>query len=146
MAQQAGKCDVQGELLAAPGGPIEEVPDAKWPKALVEFIEVVEASHLAAGLSEDDAFRLARRAVIALAEYRGGRVFYLPTGHALQVALQHAEIYRRFNGRNIDMLVSEFGLNITHIYRIIRQQRALHVRRTQRELPLGGQDNGLEGL
>jgi Mor family transcriptional regulator len=48
------------------------------------------------------------------------------------------DIYQRFTHRreSILELVEAYGLTEQHIYRIIAEQRALHVRRVQHALPL----------
>jgi Mor family transcriptional regulator len=115
---------------------LRDVPAGKWEKSLVEAIEVGEAELMRRGLDEATAFEQASAVVIAIAEFRGGRLFYWPRGDRLRIAIRDAGIYRRFNGRNIEQLVSESGLNVIHVYRILREQRALHVRRVQPELPI----------
>ena len=133
----------QGDLLA--GGPLTDIgaealdaiPADKWEKALVEFIEVGEAALRRDGLGEEEAFKQARSVVLGIAEFRGGRLFYLPKGERLLKALRDMEIFRRAKAGNIEALAEEHGLDVIHVYRIIREQRKLHITRTQRELPLG---------
>lgn len=108
---------------------------SKWAKTLVEYVQVLERLYVRQGKTEAEAFRLASESVLELAEYRGGRVEYLPRGDAIRTALKHAEIYRRCNGRNQQALADEFGMNIIQVYRIYRQQRALHVKKVQHSLP-----------
>jgi Mor family transcriptional regulator len=113
---------------------VDDVPPEKWARSLVESIEVIESAYRRAGLSADEAFRLASIGVRAVSEWRGGRQFYWPQGDALLTALRHAEIYHRANRSNIEALAEEFGLNVSQIYRICRQQRALHIRKVQGRL------------
>ncbi len=108
--------------------------NTKWPKTLVEYVEVLEQLYIRRGYSEDHAFKMARDSVMELAEYRGGKVEYLPRGDELKIALIHAEIYRRAKSGNIKALADEFGFTDIHIYRICRQQRALHIRKIQPQL------------
>lgn len=108
---------------------------SKWAKTLVEYVQVLESLYIRQGKSEADAFKLASESVMELATHRGGRVEYLPRGDAIRTALKHAEIYRRCNGRNQQALADEFGMNIIQVYRIYRQQRALHVKKVQHSLP-----------
>lgn len=113
---------------------VADVPQEKWARSLVESIEVMEAAYRRAGVDADLAFRLASLGVRAVAEFRGGRQFYWPRGDALVTALRDAEIYHRANRNNIEALAEEFDLNVSQIYRICRQQRALHVRKVQGRL------------
>lgn len=133
----------QADLLG--GGPLTDVaaevldavPSDKWEKALVEFIEVGEAALRRRGLSADDAFAQAREVVLSIADFRGGRLFYLPKGERLLKAMRDMEIFRRARHGNIEALADEYGVGVIQIYAIIRKQRTLHIKRTQRELPLG---------
>ncbi len=120
---------------------LEQTKDAptsfKWAKTLVEYVQVLESLYVRRGMTADQAFNMARDSVMELAEYRGGRVEYLPKGDELKTALEHAEIYRRAKAGNIEALAAEFKHSVIHIYRIIRTQQALHIKRIQTELPLG---------
>ena len=125
--------DAQG-LMAAN---LDDVPKDRWPRDLVRAIEVMEAAFMQAGHTEAAAFELARTGVVALANYGGGRQWYLPRGDALTTALRDADIYRRSRRGNIATLAVEFGLTERHVWRIIRQQYALHRLKVQLQLPLG---------
>lgn len=111
-----------------------DVPPDKWARNLVEFIEQMEMAYVREGLRPDEAFRLASIGVRALAEFRGGRQFYLPRGDALVIALRDAEIYHMANRDNIQLLATQHSLTDRQIYRICSQQRALHIRKTQGRL------------
>ena len=120
------------------GVDLAAVPESKWAPMLAQMVAVLEALYRRGGKDEDAAFRQACDSVMALADYWGGRVVYLPRGDRLKLALRDAEIYRRFRGSaNADQLAEEFDLNVIRIYAIAAEQRALYVKRTQRELPLG---------
>lgn len=129
----------QGELLpdvpVDPNGllqaDLDVVPKEKWPAALVEAIEVLEAAFEREGYKETEAFRLARVAVVALAQVWGGRYRYLPRGDDLVTALRDAEIFRRARRGNIEALASEYGLTDRSVWRIVRQQYDLHQRKRQ---------------
>lgn len=98
----------------------------------------VMSQALRAELPEAQAQQYATRALAALARYHGGRMYYLPKGEALERALRDRDIYQRYTHRreSILELVEAYGLTEQHIYRIIAEQRALHVRRVQHALPL----------
>ncbi|WP_293763650.1 Mor transcription activator family protein [Stenotrophomonas sp.] len=110
---------------------LDALPKERWPRDLVAAIEVQEAAFVRLGHDEDEAFKLARAGVLALAEYGGGRDWYLPRGDTLMVAVRDAEIYRRAHRGNIAALAAEFRLTERHIWRICRQQYALHIRKIQ---------------
>lgn len=131
---------MQSDLLGIPtdvdlaNGALDTVPAAKWAQGLVQLIEVQEATFQRLGVNDVDAFRLARAATLAIAEFHGGRQWYLPRGDDLVTALRDAEIYRRARRGNIQELAREHGLTDQHIWRIVRQQRALHIQRVQGDL------------
>lgn len=124
---------------------LADVPESKWGKALVSMVQVLEARNRARGLAEDEAFALACDSVLALAEYFGGRVWYLPRGDRLKIALRDASIHRQWQrqGVVIQELAAAHKLTEIHLYRIIAQQRELHLRKTQHGLPLNFDQEGL---
>lgn len=123
-----------GELERLMDADPGELPEERWAQSLVDMVRVQEAVYRRAGHPEDDAFELARAGVMALAEYYGGRMWYLPRGDRLRAALRDAEIYRRVKRGNIRALAVEYGLSEPQIYRINRQQKALHMKRIQGRL------------
>lgn len=126
--------ELEQGFAAVPDAALDALPKDRWPRDLVAAIEVQEAAFQRLGYSEDDAFKLARAGVLALAEYGGGRQWYLPRGDALVSAMRDAEIYRRAHRGNIASLAAEFKLTERHVWRVCRQQYALHIRKIQ--LPL----------
>lgn len=110
-------------LLAAN---LDDIPAHRWAQGLVQLIEVQEAVFVRLGYASDEAFRLARAGVVAIAEFGGGRDWYLPRGDDLHAAMRDAEIWRRANRRNIGALAAEHGLTERQIWRICNQQRKLH--------------------
>lgn len=130
MIGQPDDAELERLLEADPG----EVPEERWTQSLVDMIRVQEAMYRRRGYSEDEAFALARDGVMALAEYFGARMWYLPRGDRLRAALRDAEIYRRAKRGNIRDLAMEFGLSEPQIYRINRQQKALHLKKIQGRL------------
>lgn len=122
--------DAKG-LMAAD---LDDLPKERWPRELVRAIEVVESAYIELGYAEDVAFELARAGMVALAEFGGGRQWYLPRGDALQTALRDAHIYRRARRGNIPALAAEFRLTERHLYRILRQQYHMHRNKAQLQL------------
>ncbi|EDQ4123838.1 transcriptional regulator [Salmonella enterica subsp. enterica serovar Sandiego] len=118
---------------------LDDVPEdeiqRQWPRALAGLVDIIEREFSRQGMSEQDARRLARNAVVAQAGYMGGRSWYLPTGETLFAALRHHEIFTRWHhGEDIETLRCEYRLSQTQIYAIIREQRRLHHRRIQPSL------------
>jgi len=116
----------------------EELRQARWPEGLVDLLKVQEAEFRRAGLAPETAYLLAKTGIVAIAKYYGGRQWYLPKGDDLHTALRDAEIYRRGNRDNIEALADEYDLSVQSIYRIMKEQRRLHVEKRQGQLPFEG--------
>lgn len=110
--------------------PLDE-GNRKWAGTLAEYVRVLEALFIRRGMAAEEALKLAMDATLELGQYHGGQVIYLPRGDALRTALQHAEIFRRSRRGNIEGLAREYGLSVPQIYRVVRQQLALHRGRVQ---------------
>ena len=104
---------------------------AKWPKALANLVDVVEAAHRRAGDDKDLARDRAFITVRALSRYAGGRQLYMPKGDVLERALRDREIWERHRGNNVDDLAEAYGLTVVQVYSILAEQRALHRQRMQ---------------
>lgn len=112
----------------------EDPSGKKWPKTLAEYVQVLEALYKRKGMTAEQAFRLAADSVLELAEQRGGRVEYLPSGDRLRTALKHAEIFRRAKAGNYEELALQFDILPHQVYRIVREQKALHLAKIQGSL------------
>lgn len=106
----------------------------KWPQGLTDMLMVIEAAHRRAGDNEEIARARAFRAVRALAQFAGGRSFYVPKGDQLDRALRDREIWERHDGTNIGELARQYHLTEVQIYSIIAEQRKLARARVQQEL------------
>lgn len=117
------------------GRDLADIPESKWAPLLAQLVGVLEAMYRRQGRGEDAALRLACDSVLAIAEYAGGRVMYLPRGDRLRTAVRDAEIHSRWSrGVTIEQLAADYRLSDIHVYRIIGQQRALHLRKIQGRL------------
>ena len=106
--------------------------DAHWPRALTEFVVVLEAGFRHAEQCDAaTALRLAQVAVSTQALHSGGKIFYLPSGKKLEAALRDQRIWRKYNGKNIRELADYYGLTEPHVYNIIARQRSLHFKKIQ---------------
>jgi len=111
-----------------------DVPSSRWPAVLAELVDILIADWERLGVDRETALKHAQREVILIANYRGGRPFYLPRGDRLKKALRDREIYLRHTGRNTEPLADEYGTTVRHIQRISAEQHALHVKRAQADL------------
>ncbi|MEP7041873.1 MAG: Mor transcription activator family protein [Dokdonella sp.] len=129
------------DLIGFDGVSIDSIENAdvcadekQWAPLLVDMLRVVESQKRREGMQADAAAADARTTVLALAEYFGGRQIYLPKGEKLRAALMHAEIYKRFNGRNTRDLAAEYRISEIHCYAVIKRQRELHRKKLQGRL------------
>jgi Uncharacterized conserved protein len=116
---------------------MEHIPapelESRWPRSLVELIDILEAELTRQGHTEEPRI-LARKQALALSHYLGGRQYYIPCGNSMMTALRDDLIYCQFNGRNIEELRRAHKLSQPQIYQIIQRQRQLHTRRRQPDL------------
>jgi Mor family transcriptional regulator len=134
---------IESDMFDAPGE-LDEIDfdravdasaeESNWPQLLSDMLRVLEAHKKRRGMSAEEAFEHAREDVLALAEYFGGRMAYLPKGERLKVALRDAAIWRRFNGQNARELAMEYKLSAPHLYNVLARQRTLHVSKLQGRL------------
>lgn len=134
----SGAGDLFGALTRDPADLLEHgavaVDEKQWAPLLADMVRVIEQDKLRRGAATTEAFADARAAVLSIAEYFGGRMTYLPKGERLLTALRDAEIWRKFNGRNIRELAAEYGVSEIHLYDVLKRQRALHTRKLQGRL------------
>lgn len=110
------------------------VPESKWAPLLVDLLRVFEARNKRQGMTPEAGYAQAVDSVLLIAEYFGGRVVYLPKGDRLRKALVHAEIWRKFTGKNVPELAQEFELTEIYVYQVLGTQRKLHLRKLQGRL------------
>ena len=125
------KADV-ADLLSHMG---DTIPDAgEWPKRLHDLFEVVEAALKRREKADEHRRLLARDVAMAIGEYLGGRQFYIPSGDSLRLAIRDREIYHAAKRGNVEQLAQAHDLHVVHVYRILREQHALHLRKIQGRL------------
>lgn len=107
---------------------------ARWPERLHTLFELHREYNLRAGMSETAAAIDARDRCILLGDYMGGRAYNLPRGDALRLAVRDKLIWLEARAGNYEQIASRHGLDVTHIYRIVRQQRALYKAKMQGRL------------
>jgi len=130
--------DTHGNDLLA--SELEAVDLHRWPRMLAELVDVYSAAATREGIvqEEEKAQRIARWVVLTLGQHFGGRQFYIPQGGALRIALRDTKIWSEFTGNNVSELAGKYHLSEVQIYKIIKEQRALHRAKVQPQLPLGG--------
>jgi len=137
--------DAQGELLpevsedmqrllAMGCAPEEEISVSKLGRILSQMIDKQAAAFMHMGHDVTTAQHLAMTGVLALAELMGGENWYFPSAAALREELRDIEIYRRFNGCNLEALAREYRVTLRQMYRIISKQRAAANARRQGQL------------
>ncbi|MFO1322211.1 MAG: Mor transcription activator family protein [Burkholderiales bacterium] len=81
---------------------------------------MLRASFERLGIRHDLADGYARTALLALADYAGGREFYLPRAVTLRASIRDVQIRREFNGRNLVELASRYQLTTAHVRKILK--------------------------
>jgi len=121
-------------LLAAARDDDVEIPVSKWGGILSDMIDAQAAAFMRMGHDVTTARYLAQTGILALAELMGGKNWYFPNAAALREELRDIEIYRRFNGRNLEVLAREYRVTLRQMYRIISEQRRAANARRQGQL------------
>lgn len=103
---------------------LADVPAHKWPRTLVDLIDIHAEAYRPHVASDAQAERLARIGVAAMAKYAGGATLYLPTGKALERELVHDAIYRESRRGNSRELGKKYGYCDRQVQRIIAAQHA----------------------
>lgn len=117
------------------GRDLGDIAQHKWAPLLAEIYDSVEAAFRRGGHDEAGAAKLASTAVAAVAFSIGGRVVYIPRGDRLKTALRDNEIHSRWQrGAVPEQLAEEYEVSVIQLYRIIAEQRKLHLAKTQGRL------------
>lgn len=118
---------------------LDDIPEEtkrKWPKDLAALLDIFEAALKRQGLDDAQAKRLAHSLLAEQAMYCGGRHIYIPKADRLKAAIRDIELFLDWHDRSMspDELHQKYKISRNHVYRIIREQRAFHVRKVQPEL------------
>lgn len=111
-----------------------DAPNERWPTTLAEYIDVLRATFLQLGASDDVALTYAQQGTLALGKYNGGRQTYLPTGERLMIAVRDRRMYLEYTGRNKAELARRHGITERRVEQIAAEQRAIYIRQVQRNL------------
>ena len=113
------------EMVGA-GGATSPCTAPSWPSLLATLVCVIEALFKRRGRTPDLASIEARAVVMALSEYLGGRMIYLPRGDRLKTALRDVHIAAQLgNEKTAADLALDHKLTASQVYRIARKQRAI---------------------
>ncbi|MGL4224966.1 MAG: Mor transcription activator family protein [Vibrio sp.] len=102
-----------------------------WPSIVVDLFKIVKLEYQHHGI---DDVKAPLTTTLALIDYLGGMQVYVPKGERLRKHIRNMEIYYRFNGRNIRELSRQYEQTEQNIYRIIAEQKRLHIKRKQPDL------------
>lgn len=123
------------DLLNALEAEPDEMVSTKWRGVMYELIDIVEARLLRCNdMPAKQARRYAVDAILAIAEFAGGRQIYLPKLHQVKHEIRNQKIYAEFNGSNMDDLAAKYRLTTRALYTIIKQQRTHAVNKVQSDL------------
>lgn len=111
-----------------------DAADLKWPRRLHELYELHLAFNLRRGMAAEAAAADARDRCILLGDYLGGKMFILPRGDSLRLALRDKQIWSEFDGRNHEVLAARYGLTLQQIYRVLATQGKLNRSKLQGRL------------
>lgn len=119
---------------------LDALPDDElqknWAKTLANFVDLFKAELMRNGIIDEDAVKLALKLAATLGYYFGGRVCYIPQGEQLKIAIRDNQLYLDYQKGNgdISLLAKKYNLTDSWVYSIIREQRALHIKRIQPDM------------
>ncbi len=113
--------------------PIDEIR-SHWPQDAAALLDIFIARLESFGINTDNATKQAVKLLADAAEYGGGRNWYLPTKESLLQHLRDRQIYIESRSLPVRDLVKKYRLAESHIYRIIKTQQSLYIKRRQPNL------------
>ncbi len=102
-----------------------------WPSTIIDLFKLMQLEYQKQGIDDVGAVL---KTTLAIADCLGGVQQYLPKGERLRKYIRNMEIYYRFNGRNIRELSRQYRQTEQSIYRILAEQKRLHIKRKQPDL------------
>lgn len=106
----------------------------RWPRRLAELVDVTTAVLQRLKRPPEQARDEAAAIIIAIAHYLGGRMLYLPTDEKLRLALRDRRIWQERDDYSAAELAERYSLTQVMVHKILREQRALYIRRVQQRL------------
>lgn len=97
----------------------------KYEGLIGEMFDVLINEFEKKSKTKNEALELAESTVLTIANYFGGRSFYLPNGTRLKAQIRANRIFKEFKGDNMNELTRKYSLSSPHIYAILRKQQKL---------------------
>jgi Mor family transcriptional regulator len=91
------------------------------PEMLMDLYDHTSAAARAAGLSADDADKLALDVVDQLGEIWAGQQLYFGKGCIMRLRKRDLDIYNEFTGKNHAELAAKYKVSTVWIYAVIRK-------------------------
>lgn len=127
MSANVHEHDAEGDSAQLDAEALSTLPRHKWAAATAEMFDNLAAAFRRAGYALEDASKLASIGISAISFALGGRVFYLPRGDTMKLALRDNAMFSAWRQHgDIPRLASDFGVTTPTAYRVIAQQRKLH--------------------
>lgn len=106
----------------------------EYPELFADVADKIAAQLLACGLPAERAAEIGLDIAEHIRGEWGGQALYFPKGERFDLARRDAQIYNKFNGRNVEELAREYDLTVVHVYRIVKQIGNEQRRKRQPEL------------
>lgn len=98
----------------------QDVSMKGWSGNLVACVEVIAAALARKGRKPAEASSDAKDATMALADYFGGRQFYMPSGAKLRALARQEDIIEAVNRTgNVQQVARDFGMSAARVYQIV---------------------------
>ena len=109
----------------------------RWERGMAEIAETIIGELHRLGIA--NARQVGCQVAMSLCRERGESYWYLPRGAGLSRALRDLAMWHEHDGtvsgaNGIEALARRHGLTEISVWRILAQQRALHVKKVQGEL------------
>jgi Mor family transcriptional regulator len=106
----------------------------KYPESLIRIREIIVDELKEQGITQELAEHSAHHITEAIRTEFGGTAPYIGKGLLYELSQRDAEIWAKFNGKNHHALVSEYGITMVWLYKIIKHQRQAMIKDKQTDL------------
>lgn len=113
---------------------MDAMKDDKYPEVLVDLRDDLEELLTDHGVEAEEAKQVAFAATEKLREKWSGMAVYIPKARDWILSQRDLEIYRRYNGDNLQWLCREYQLTEQRLYQIIAKVRAEQIKKRQMRL------------
>jgi Mor family transcriptional regulator len=105
-----------------------------YPEILQTLKDGITRSLLAQGIDKAIAEHCAHTATEEVRTEWGGQLIYIGKGMSYEISSRDLEIWHKFNGKNHHELCNEYAISKVWLYKIIKHQRKMMVKRQQVDL------------